>query len=261
MSNVEVKITADVVQLQAKFGVAKAESQALSQAFNKLVREAAQSGGQISAEMNAALLKASEAALNAKSRMTELGNAMKATQGGTTSLGSSFSALQQGLGALGITASVAELLNLSRQVIINADAIYHQAEVLGLSTDAFSGIPDVGRRRAGVETESVVRALERFNAAQGLAQEGSAKQAEAFRELGVDANSYRPETGTSCARSCTSQSGRCSKQGQTRSRAIRSRRARTQSCIGAMGARHRYAYGKSEIERRIYRRRLYQSRA
>lgn len=43
-SNVAIKITADVVDLQAKFAVAKAESQALTKELNNLAKSASQNG-------------------------------------------------------------------------------------------------------------------------------------------------------------------------------------------------------------------------
>jgi hypothetical protein len=40
VSNINIKITADTVDLAAKFAVARAESQALTTELNKLAREA-----------------------------------------------------------------------------------------------------------------------------------------------------------------------------------------------------------------------------
>jgi hypothetical protein len=69
MNNLSVKITADVVELQAKAAIARAELSATTSEMTKLAKAAAVTGtGQVTPE----LLKAAEAASTARSRVNEL---------------------------------------------------------------------------------------------------------------------------------------------------------------------------------------------
>src|SRR5438067_6405759 len=105
-SNVEVKITADVVDLQAKFAVAKAESQALTGELNKLARGAAQAGGQMSDEMRAGLTKAAEASVKAKGEMQQLQAQLRNTHEEGGRFTSILETVRGGLEALGVIFAV-----------------------------------------------------------------------------------------------------------------------------------------------------------
>lgn len=73
--NISVKITADIVELQAQFSVARAESSALTTELNKLARQAATTG--MTDELKASLTQAAEAALAAKVRASDLSDELK----------------------------------------------------------------------------------------------------------------------------------------------------------------------------------------
>ncbi len=74
MNTLGVKITADVVELQAKAAVARAELSATTSEMNKLARAAAQTGtGQVTPE----LLQAAQAATQARARVNELSDGLE----------------------------------------------------------------------------------------------------------------------------------------------------------------------------------------
>jgi hypothetical protein len=72
-NNLSVTVSADVVDLQAKFAIAKAEATNLSAAMRALARSAAESGAGIDVGISAPLLAASEKALIAQGRVNALG--------------------------------------------------------------------------------------------------------------------------------------------------------------------------------------------
>jgi hypothetical protein len=71
-SNIAVKVTADIIDLQTKFAVARAESSQLTGELNKLARQAAQTGGNISSGLQGQLTQAATAALGAQQRTSSL---------------------------------------------------------------------------------------------------------------------------------------------------------------------------------------------
>jgi len=73
--NVSVRVTAEVVDLQAKFAIAKAESQALTRELNTLAKQAATGAG--GAELKVSLTQAAEAAVRAKGQMNALGGQLQ----------------------------------------------------------------------------------------------------------------------------------------------------------------------------------------
>jgi hypothetical protein len=182
---ISVKITADVVDLQAKFAVAKAESQALTAELNKLARQAAQGG--MTDALKAELDKAAEAALNAKVKVASLGAQLKESQGGVQAFSEATGVAREALGALGVSLSAGAIVEFGKAAFDAAAHIEHESQVLGLTSTAYQVFVE-SARLAGVETETVDSTLRKFNNSLGAAQEGTTAQAKAFRELGVNAS-------------------------------------------------------------------------
>ncbi len=186
-SNVDVKITADVVDLQAKFAVAKAESQALTAELNKLARQAAAAGGTMSSELRTSLTQAAEAAVRAKAEVAELNSQLKGSTSGGCSMVGMLGMLKGGLATLGVAVTAGQMLSFARSVEESTAHIAHEAEVLQLSITAYQDFSQAAID-SGVDTETADGAIRRFTTALGLAQEGMGVQAKAFVELGVSAH-------------------------------------------------------------------------
>ena len=181
---VAVKITADVVDLQTKFAVARAESSALSSELSKLARTAQQSGmtDELQASMTAVAGKLVAAKANVASLSAEMGNSKSAYSGfaQATEIGT------RALAAFGVAMSAAALVGFGEKVLSDAAEIYHEAEVLGLTTDAYQAFSK-SAMLAGVATDTVDTAIRKFVDSQGKALTGTGNQAKAFNDLGVSA--------------------------------------------------------------------------
>lgn len=199
-SNVAVKVTADVVDLQAKFAVAKASSSALTGELNKLARQAA--SGNVGTELKGQLTQAAEAAAVAQAKVKSLSAEMKhATQIAGESPNAMRHTLQglinpirgiyNSVGALAeafaAAFAVEQVVEFTNKITEAAAHIYHEAEVLGLTTDAYQAYAQ-SARLAGVAQSDAETAIRRFSVAQGMAQEGLKEQAEAFLDLNVSAS-------------------------------------------------------------------------
>lgn len=183
-SNIAVKITADVIDLQTKFAIAKSESQALSKSFNDLAKQAA-SGG-MTDKLKADMTQAAGAMLGAKNRTAELAGEIKNLAPATVTLGSALDGVNGMLGKFGLALGVGTVLAFGRSIWETANAIQHQAEVLNLSVVGYQALAE-SAKVANVEVETIDMALKKFNASQGQAQQQTGAQAEAFRQLGINA--------------------------------------------------------------------------
>lgn len=180
--NVSVKITAEVIDLQAKFAIAKAESQALTRELNTLARQAATGTG--GPELKASLTSAAEAAVKAQTGVKGLNAELKSAQGSGSLMTSAMSGLQGVLGPLIGLMSAGAIVSLGASLEENAAHVEHEAEVLELASVAFQDFTESARLQ-GVETGAVEIAIRRFVAALGQAQEKSGTQREAFDQLQV----------------------------------------------------------------------------
>lgn len=185
MSNIDIKVTADVVDLQAKFALAKAESSAFSLELNKLAKEAAAAGGP-NDELKAKIYAVAEQSTVAKAKVAELRTEIKTATDTSGGFAGALGEINPLLGAFGVALSIGAVEQFGQSLLENAAHIEHEAEVLGLSSSAYQAFAK-SAELAEVPIDTVEGALKRFNAAQGKAQEGSIAQAAAFRELGVDA--------------------------------------------------------------------------
>lgn len=192
MSNVAIKITADVVDMQAKFAVAKAESQALNSELNKLARQGAQAGGQMSAELRQGLIQAAEAATRAKAEVTALGSELKNSQGHSQIFNQSLGIMKEGFAALGITASIGALVEFGKIVEENAAHIAHQAQVLQLSVTGYQAFQQAAID-TGVDTATADMAIQRFSKSVSEAAVGTGPAAKALVEMGISASQSKEQ--------------------------------------------------------------------
>lgn len=184
--NISVKITADIVDLQAQFSVAKADTAALTQELNKLARQAASTG--LTDELKVQLDAAAEAMLAAKAKSSALGASLKAELAEGASV--SEQALQKMSGAAqGLVAvmSAGAAFEMGKSALENAAGIEHEADVLQLSTGAYQDFSE-SAKVAGVSTETVDTSIRKFVDNLGKAEEGSKAQADALKQLGVSAH-------------------------------------------------------------------------
>lgn len=109
MSNITVKVTADVIDLQAKLAIAKAESSGFSKSLNALAKDAVAAGG-ANDQLKGKLLQAAEASTKAKNEVNQLSNEMKGVTGDTSQVGAAVEQLAArfGLGGgLGLAGAIA----------------------------------------------------------------------------------------------------------------------------------------------------------
>lgn len=179
-SNVEVKITADVVDLQTKFAVARAEASQLQSTVNKLAKEIATAGSEATPQMTSALQSASAAMLKAKNEAASLNAQLKEGSATSRIATAGIATLSQGLaglglGALGVAAVVAAIKQLGEAVEQNAVHIAHQSEVLQLSITSYQALTQAAIDN-GVATTDVDTSLMRFsrNIAEATVGTGSA---------------------------------------------------------------------------------------
>ena len=187
MSNVDVKITADVVDLQAKLAIAKAESSALTSELNKLARQAAQSGGAMSTEARAGLTAAAEAAVRAKTEMAQLSSQLKSSQDSSFSFAGGLSAIKGGLATLGVVVTAGEFLNFAENVEKSAAELQHESEVLQLTVTSYQAFRNAAID-SGVQTDVADMAIKRFSRSVADASEGTGKAAVDFFNMGISLN-------------------------------------------------------------------------
>jgi len=184
-SNIDVKITADVVSVQANLGIAQQQLRETQKAFRDLAAQAAQSG--MADQFRPQLLQASEAMLQAQSRVQGLKTDLKEMQGFSfKGLAESAGVLSDALAQVGIAVGIGAIIGFGKEALNTAADVEHESEVLGLTSTALRDFQE-SARLAGVETATVDSAIRKFNDSQGKAQQGVKSQADAFRELGVDA--------------------------------------------------------------------------
>jgi len=185
-SNVSVSISAEVVDLQTKFAIAKAESSALSSELNRLAKEAAATGGDLSTELKTKLTEVAEQTVSAKTKTADLNAELKAAQGSTASFGSAIADANAVLGPFGAALSAAAVISFGKSALEYAANIQHMADVLGLSTDDLQAF-QFAARDSGVATEDADTMLRRFMSNLGGLREGAGPAVKAIEDLGISA--------------------------------------------------------------------------
>lgn len=135
-SNIEVKITADIVDLRAKYAIASAETRALAAEVNKASRQIAQSG--MTDELKAGLTQSTQAMLAAEAKTKELGAALRAAGGSASGFHGSISTATREFRAL-----FDELSSGRTRMVPGTLAIIAQ-RVLGIGPAALGAVAGVG---------------------------------------------------------------------------------------------------------------------
>lgn len=179
MSNIDIKVTAEVIDLQAKMELARgAVTKAAAEA------RAAFKGVDFGKDISPGALQAAESLAKTRLAAKEVGAELKAAQGGASVFTEGLSTLNSVLGPLGLALSAGAVLSFAKDLEEGAAHIEHEAEVLELSSVALQDFTE-SAKRSGVETEAVETSIRRFVAALGQAKEKSGAQRDAFEELKV----------------------------------------------------------------------------
>lgn len=188
-SNVSVKITADVVDLQAKFAVARAEASGLTAEFNKLAAQAAR--GDISSALKSQLTTAAESMLEAQNKAAALRSELSQFQTpiGQSSksislLSDSLGALKYAAGALGLSLGAAEIVSFGENALQAASQINHQAQVAGVTAEALQAYR-AAVVQAGGSNDDADNLVKRLTKSIGTAQETVGPARQAFVALGL----------------------------------------------------------------------------
>jgi hypothetical protein len=188
-SNLSVKITADVVDLQTKFAVAKAEVSGLASELNKLARASA--AGILDPAAQTKLQQVAGDFLAAKNRAAELRAEMQSTREASGGLGTSLDDMRAGLSRAFAITGVAALLEGVMKVGEAIDQLGERAiqirtlsAVLGVSTSQVQAM-QVAAEESGTSIEILARAEEKFTVTLNEARDGSGKAIEKLLALGV----------------------------------------------------------------------------
>ena len=188
-NNLAVKITADVVELQTKFAVARAEVSNLTSEMNKLAKQSAagiiDSAGQAKLqELAGDLVRARQ---EAAALGVELREATHTTQGVGTALEELHEKLSTALQVSGIAAAV-EGFNLLREAVLHvteqAKEISVGAETLGVTVEQFQAMQHAAEE-AGVGADTLTHAAERMETALNQARNGSSSAIDKLLQLGI----------------------------------------------------------------------------
>ncbi len=191
MSNLDVKATMDVADLQAKSAVAKAEMQAIGAELRKLAAESAK--GLLDEAGVQKLQQAAADFVEVKGRAKELSDQMKELSESSGGIGEALEEIRGKFSAAfeftGITVAIEAIRKLGEsieQLGERAVQMKTSADVLGLNVEQFQSLA-VAAEEAGVSTETVTRAGERFVAVLTEARAGSAAAADKLFALGLSA--------------------------------------------------------------------------
>jgi hypothetical protein len=184
-SNVAVKIIADTSDLSSQCAVAKAQVNALTSEFNSLARQLVATGdptGALAGKMQALSPQVQAATDKFKGLRAEI-------TGGASPM-SAFSgaanAAREAMGLFGVALGAEAIVEFGKNVFEASEQIYHEAEVLGMTTTAYQAFAESGKI-AGVSVDTIDTAIRKFVASQGTALTGTGNQAKAFNDLGVSA--------------------------------------------------------------------------
>ncbi len=193
-----VKVTAEIVDLQTKFGVAKAEAGALTKAFNDLAKQSA--AGLLDPAGLAQLQEASRAMLEAKANIAELKEEMAGAHESSVNFGEGLSELRGQLSnafeITGIAAAYEGIKQIGEAVEeLGGRAIQMRAmsDVLGVSTDEFQAM-SVAAEEGGTSIEIFARAQEKLISLMTQARDGSGAAAEKLLILGLTAQQINDPT-------------------------------------------------------------------
>jgi hypothetical protein len=184
-----VKFTADVIDLQAKSAVAKAELSGITSELNKLAKESAK--GIIDEAGEARLRSLAEDLLKAKSAAAELSEQMRQSHEDAAGFGETLEEIRgkfsTAFEATGIAVVAEGIMKVGEEIEKlgeRAIEIRSYSEILGVTTDQFQAMQHASEE-AGVSTEVLARSAERLTVLLLNAREGSAAAVEKLHALGV----------------------------------------------------------------------------
>jgi hypothetical protein len=196
-NNLSVKITADVVDLQAKFAVAKAEVNGLASEMNKLAKASAT--GMIDSAGQARLQQVAGDFLHAKETAAQLSDELKKTADASRNLGDEMhggvgGALEEIRGKIssafevtGIAVAYEAVERLGAEIEkLGERAIQMRSysEILNVDVQQFQAM-QVAAEEAGVSTEVLARASERLSVMLNEARNHSSSAVEKLFALGI----------------------------------------------------------------------------
>ncbi len=184
-----VRITADILDFNTKFGVASATAKALKKDFDDLAKQSA--AGLLDPAGLAQLQEASRAMLEAKATAAELKEQLQGTREESSSLGEAFEGLRGKISnafeVTGIAVAyegIKEITEAIEQAGQRMLEMRTNADVLGVSTDQFQAM-GAAAEEAGVPVETLTRAAERLSAMLTEARDGSGAAVEKLKTLGL----------------------------------------------------------------------------
>jgi hypothetical protein len=187
-SNLAVKITADVVDLQTKFAVARAEVSQLTSEMNKLAKQSA--AGIIDTAGVTKLHDLSAQVLEAKSNTAQLSSQMRELQNTSGGLGGAVEDIGSKLNAAfkftGIALAIEGVRRLGEAIVElggRAAEIQSMSYVLGVTVEQFQAMT-IATEEAGVSQQALIRLGERLETMFTKARDGSGAEIEKLKELG-----------------------------------------------------------------------------
>jgi hypothetical protein len=187
MSNIDIKVTADVADLQTKFALAKAQTSALSTELNKLAKEANAAGGP-STELKAKMDGVASQFVATKARASDLRTELANATGGMGSFSGAIASAVPLLETFGLAISAAGIFEFAKGIVTTAADIQHQADALGIGAERLQAY-QFAARESGVSVDEAGTAFKRFFANLGeLQTTGEGSLAKYLSELGLTAD-------------------------------------------------------------------------
>lgn len=200
-NNLSTKVTADVVDLQTKFAIAKAETNALASEMNKLARQSA--AGIIDPAGQARLQQVAEDMLHAKSAASDLAEQMKRAGDSGQGLAGAMESVRSPLQAiggmwetLGLAAAYEGFRKLIEVVVEfgeRAKQISTVSDVLGVTAEQMQALQAAGEE-AGVGEQTLTRSSEQLVIMLQKARDGSSSAIDKLRALGVSTEQINDPT-------------------------------------------------------------------
>jgi hypothetical protein len=188
-NNLSVKVTADIVDLQTKFGIARAEANALSVEFRKLSSAAALQG--LDAAGTAQLSRVAQEMLVAKQRASELSTELDRTRGSTGGVGAALDDMRGKLSTAfqftGIAAVAGAIEGITSKIMelgARAAEIRATSDVLGVSVEQYQAMK-AAADEAGVPINALVLVSERLAGMLQKARDNSGEAVEELKRLGI----------------------------------------------------------------------------
>ncbi len=196
-NNLDVRITADVADLQQKFAIAKAEASALGSEMAKLAKDSAAGVGPIDQGKFAAL---AENLVHARAEASSYGAQIKASAEETVGFGTAIEEARghlstpfQVTGAAAAIEAVRGMAEAIQGMGERATEIRSMSEVLGVTQAQFQAM-GAAAEEAGVDSKQFFIASERLNNNLREARDASGPAIANLRQLGLTAPAdKRPE--------------------------------------------------------------------